>query len=81
MPVGNGNSSGIRGKPKKSSEDRIKQKRMKREQNVLLADPDSDDFFAYIVGYTAWGFHMEPRGKNWKRKKNEMVKTHDSGFG
>ena len=47
---------------KKSLEARTEQKRMKREKNALPADPDSDENFAYIVGYTAGGF---PYGTTW----------------
>jgi len=56
--------------------------RKKREQRALAEhfDPDSDDTFAYIAGYTSWGF---PYGVTWEEMgetppwlKEEAVEQH-----
>lgn len=55
---------------KKSLKGRIEQKRMKREKNIFPAEPDSDEIFAYIAGYTAWGL---PYGTTWKELEKFAV--------
>lgn len=57
---------------KKSRKGRIEQKRMKQEKNIFPAEPDSDEIFAYIAGYTAWGL---PYGTTWK----ELEKFAEAG--
>lgn len=52
---------------KRSEEERIRQKRLKKEQKLMeenaLLYEDSDDIFAFIAGYTSGGV---PYGTTWE---------------
>lgn len=62
---------------KRSEEERIRQKRLKKEQKLMdenVLYEDSDDIFAYIAGYTSGGV---PYGITWEELGLEPYASYD----